>query len=218
MLRYALEVRVEHPGRERFAELERTGCGASTHDQAGEELRVVGGGEQGGRCSDVRADDVRTAKPGLRDQAAEEVPHLPWRQQVVAALGTAEAGQVDGEQPGVCGQRPPDGDEGVETLRPGAGQQDGGSMRAAAVGVPDPDTIDGEEARLDGFRGGGHGLPVSLASSGGWHHSRVALLAARHARVRHWSGRWPGRPRSGRQFHPQARTSRPRVDPGVSLV
>src|SRR5215469_3337067 len=56
-----VEVGVEHPGRQRLAELDRDRGSAGAHDYAGDPLRMSGGREQGGRGSDVRADDVRGA-------------------------------------------------------------------------------------------------------------------------------------------------------------
>jgi hypothetical protein len=96
-------VGVQDPRRQRLAELDRHGGSAGAHDRAGDPLGMRGRREQGGRGSDVRRDDVRRAQIGLIDELGQELAHRSRRQQVLAAFGGAEAGQVNGEQASVLG-------------------------------------------------------------------------------------------------------------------
>lgn len=66
------------------------------------------GGEQRCRSADVRADDMRSVQLPLIDQSNDELAHRLRRQEIVPALGSAEAREVDGNQMGVLGELLPD--------------------------------------------------------------------------------------------------------------
>jgi hypothetical protein len=70
----------------------------SADDHSRDLLRILGRGEQRGRGPDVWRDDVWPAQAGLGDEPVQEPAHRPRREKLVAALGGAEAWQVDGEQ------------------------------------------------------------------------------------------------------------------------
>jgi hypothetical protein len=70
------------------------------------------------------ATKVRGAEPELLDELAEELRHGVGREQVRAALGVPEPGQVDRDQPACGGQGGPDTPERQQAFRPGAGQHD----------------------------------------------------------------------------------------------
>jgi hypothetical protein len=105
--------------------------------------------EQGGRGPHVRRDDVRHAETSLGNESRQEPAHRSRRQQVLPAFGRAETRQVNREQAGVLGKRGPHRCERVQALRPGAGQQHHRLMRATALGIPDPQSVDRLELRLD---------------------------------------------------------------------
>ena len=67
----------------------------------------------------------------------------------VATLGRAEPREVDCEQAGMLGKRRPHRRERVDALRPRTRQQHHRLLRATAVGVPDPQSVDRPELRLD---------------------------------------------------------------------
>ena len=104
--------------------------------------------KQGGRGSDVGGEDVGPAQLNLGDELHQELAHRPRRQELLAAFGCAEPRQVDCEEAGVVGKRGPDRRERVHALWPGAREQDRAFLRAAAVGVPDPNSVDGTEVHL----------------------------------------------------------------------
>jgi hypothetical protein len=64
-------------------------------------------GEQRGRGTDVRRDDVRLAEISLGNQLGQEPAHRSWREKVVSAFGCAESRQVDGEQTCALGKNGP---------------------------------------------------------------------------------------------------------------
>ena len=76
------------------------------------------------RVPDIGGDEVRLGDPPFVEEAHDELPHRPRRQQVGTAIGQAEAGKVEGQQPGVGREGWPDPAEGVEALGPRAGQHD----------------------------------------------------------------------------------------------
>jgi hypothetical protein len=110
---------------------------------------MCGRRKQSGRRSDVRPDDVRRPQVGFGDQPGQELTHRSRREEVISALGRAEPRQVDREQAGVLGERGPDRRERIHALGPGTGEQHRPLMRAAAVGIPDPDAVNGSEFGLD---------------------------------------------------------------------
>jgi hypothetical protein len=144
-----VEVGVEHPRRQRLTELDRKGSSAGAHDHARDPLRMCRRREQSGRCSHVRPDDVRPAQISLNNQPGQELAHRSWREKVLSAFGCAEPRQVNGEQAGVLGERGPDRRECVQAFRPGAGKQQRRLPRATAIGVPDLQSVDRSELRLD---------------------------------------------------------------------
>ena len=143
-----VEVGVQHPRLEVAPKLDRNCRSTAAHDHARDSLRMRGRDEQCGRSADVRRDDVRRAEVSLDDHLSQEPAHRSWRQKVVAAFGCAESRQVDGEQTGALGEGGPHRCERVEALRPGAGEQERRLRVLAAVGVADPDSIDGLELDL----------------------------------------------------------------------
>ena len=136
-----VEVGVEHPRRQWLTELQRNRSSARAHDHAREPLRMRRRRKQGGRGPDIRRDDVRRAQISLGDQLGQEPAHRSRRQEILSAFGCAEARQVDGEQAGVVGKRGPDRREREHALGPGTRQQDHRLLRATAVGVADPDSV-----------------------------------------------------------------------------
>jgi len=70
-----LEVGVEHPRRQRLAELDGDRSTARTDGDARDPLGVRGCGEEGGRRPDVRRDQVRGAEVSFGDERGEEVAH-----------------------------------------------------------------------------------------------------------------------------------------------
>jgi hypothetical protein len=117
------EVGVEHPRRQRLAELERNGGSAGAHDRARDSLRMCRRREQGGRGPHVRRDDMRPSEISLGNELGEEPAHRSWREKVVSAFRRAEPRQVNCEQAGVLGKRGPHRREGIQALRPGTRKQ-----------------------------------------------------------------------------------------------
>jgi len=87
------------------ANLQRKGtCArADDQDQASKAARIVGGSEQGCRGPHVRADEMGFANLPFVEQPDDELAHWQGRQEVGAAFGSAEARQVDRQQPGRFG-------------------------------------------------------------------------------------------------------------------
>jgi hypothetical protein len=110
--------------------------------------------EQGGHGSDIRRDDVRRAQIRLGHEPGHELAHCSRGQQDLPALGCTEARQVDGEQAGMLGKQGLPRREGVHALRPRAGEHDRQLLQAAAVGVPDPDSVDSPAADSRGVVAG----------------------------------------------------------------
>jgi hypothetical protein len=110
---------------------------------------VRGRRKQASRRPDIRSDYVGSPQIGLCNQLGEKLAHRARREKVIAALGRTEPRQVDREQAGVLGERGPDRRERIHALGPGTGEQHRPLMRAAAVGIPDPDAVNLSEFGLD---------------------------------------------------------------------
>jgi hypothetical protein len=100
--------------------LERNGRGAGADDETAEPPRMQRRSEERGAGADVRTNDVGALEIEGIGHADEEFAHRPGRHQFVAALGTTEPRQVDGDEVRVLGEPKPGRLEGIQALRPWA--------------------------------------------------------------------------------------------------
>jgi hypothetical protein len=124
---------------------------------------MVGGREKGSGSPDIGRHDERPTESGLVDEPGQEPTHGARGEQVFSAFGSAEAREVDGEEPGVRTEGRPEGREGVQALWPRAAEHDCRLRGAAAVRVSDPHSVDVAEADV-GKRCRGHGFTVPAPS------------------------------------------------------
>src|SRR4030095_3103219 len=98
--------------------LELKGRGAGADDETAEPPWMQRGGEERGASSHVGTNHVGALEAEGIGHPDEELPHRPRRHQLVAALGTAESRQVDGDEVGVLGQPCPHRLVGIYALWP----------------------------------------------------------------------------------------------------
>src|ERR1700759_4565858 len=96
---------------------------------------------------------MRVPELALVDEADEERAHGARREQLVATLGGAEAGQVDGEQPEATPEQAPDRSERVDALGPRTRQHHGPVRRTVALSAANPYAVDCAVADAHRVRG-----------------------------------------------------------------
>src|SRR5438876_188305 len=84
--------------------------------------------------TDVWSHNMWRVQPPLVDESDEELTHRLRRQQVVPALGLAEARKVNGKEVRVLRKRLPDRQERIQALRPGIRQQNRVVLTLIALG------------------------------------------------------------------------------------
>src|SRR3984885_9476840 len=121
--------------------LKRERRAATSHDGAGETVKVLRRREQHRAGTDVGPYDVRMTQSPLVEEPQQERAHRAWRLQIRPPLGLAEARQIDGDQAPGLRQARPDRLPREETLRPRVEHQDRLVCIADALGVSDREAV-----------------------------------------------------------------------------
>src|SRR5205823_9042138 len=139
--------------------LERVGSPAASDHEAAQFAGMQRCGEQCSRGSDVRGHNMWRVQPPLVDDSDEELTHRLRRQQVVPALGLAEARKVNGKEVRVLRKRLPDRQERIQALWPGIRQQNAVVLTLVALHIPDGDSVHSSEPNMHDFaRRGAHSV------------------------------------------------------------
>jgi len=115
-----LQIRSFDPLLEGVTKLERNSRGTGADGETAEPPRMQRRSEERGAGADVGTNDVWAIEAEGIGHADEEFAHGPRRHQLVAALGTAEPRQIDGDEVRVLGEPRAGGLEGILALRPWA--------------------------------------------------------------------------------------------------
>jgi len=108
---------------------------AAAHNQAFEQVRIARGREEERQRSDIRADRVHAAYPEMLRNLKDESAHALGRHHVRSAFGSSKSRQVEQEHRIERLDLRKDPAEGINALRPWAGEKDGNPIRLPAARI-----------------------------------------------------------------------------------